>query len=327
MAVTIQEVADLAGVSIGTVSRYLNGAQLRAKNRESIESAVSKLGFKKQLTAIPVFCADLTRFFITVIKAIERCVQNQQYNIIICDYEEDPQKLRERLESFQNTAIGGIVLFPSIWGADCIDLLQEFMNKDIPIVTVNEKVPGLIADSVTVDNARASFWAMEHLIRANHTDVLILNGRDESSVSQDRLKGCLEALETCNVPVKDDWVKWADFSTEGGYQIVKEVFNKPKRPTAIYSTNYEMTLGAVIALNELNLGIPNDVSIIGFDRFIELDLIKPPLTVIEQPMDSIGNIVGELIMKRIKGELDDFPKNVVFDPKMRVKGSVKKLII
>jgi DNA-binding LacI/PurR family transcriptional regulator len=326
MAVTIQEVADRAGVSIGTVSRYLNGAQLRDYNRRKIAQAITELGFKANVAVIAALIAEPASIFtLSIIKAIERMVKDQEHNIIICDSDGDPHDLRERLLFFKNRAINGLILFPSTKTADSIDVLSEYQADGIPVVAVDEVIPGFETDAVVLDNARPSFWAMEHLIRANHTNIAILAGRPDSPVSQERLRGCTEALQTCNVPLEERWLKWGNSSTAGGYAAVKELFSSDPRPTALYTTNYEMTLGAIFALNELQLNVPQDVSLIGFDRFPETDLFKPALTVIEQPIEAIGRTTGELIMRRIAGDNAGFPQRVIHEPKMLVRDSVRKL--
>ncbi len=326
MAVTIQEVAKHAGVAFGTVVRYLNGAQLREKNHRKVEQAIKELGFKENVLAIAVIIENFTDIFSTsIVSAIERFLGKQRYNIIISDFERNPKELTERLNFFKNRAISGLIVFPSGAGNESQEVLQEYLTANIPVVIVDDMIPGIETDVVLVDNAHASFRAVEHLIHANHRKISTLAGPRHSYVAQERLRGGMEAMQTYDIPVQEEWIKFADFTKEGGYAAVKQLFSSSKRPSAIFSSNYHMTLGAVIALNELQINIPEEISFIGFDRFTALELIKPPLTVIEQPLELIGKTAGELILKRIRDDVSDFPQTVELRTKMLIRDSVQNV--
>ena len=331
MAVTIQEVAERAGVSIGTVSRYLNGAQLRMQNRLNIEQAIEELGFKTSVSAIAIFVPVLTSVFaMAIVTEIERIVMTERYNSIICDFENNYTALQERLKFFKNRAISGIVLFPLTRGDNSdspaiVSLLEEYAAEQIPIVLVDEILPGFETDSVLVDNAHASFRAVEHLIHRHHKKIAILNGRENSYVSQERLRGYVEALQTYKIPIEERWIMWGDFRTKGGYAAVKELYEMPDRPTALYITNHNMTLGAATALYELQVKIPEDLSLVGFDHFASSDLIRPPLTLVEQPLEDIGRAAGELMLQRIRGDEANFPQNIKLNTRLLVRKSVRKL--
>lgn len=331
MAVTIQEIAERAGVSIGTVSRYLNGAQLRENNRANIVRAIEELGFKANVAAIAVIVPALTSLFaMSIVTEIERVVIKEGYNSIICDFANDYQALLDRLTFFKNRTISGIVLFPLTKDDKhdiraLIQALEEYRADHIPVVVVDDVLAEFETDAVMVDNAHASFRAVEHLIHQNHRQIAILNGRKNSYVSQERLRGAIDALQTYKIPIEEQWLKWGDFRTKGGYAAVKELYQASMRPTALYSTNYNMTIGAIMALNDLQIRIPEELSLIGFDHFSGLDVVRPALTIIEQPLDEIGKTTGELMLKRIKGDDTDFPHIVKLKTRMLIRDSVRKL--
>lgn len=327
MAVTIPDVAKKAGVAVGTVFRYLNGARLREGNRLKVEQAIEELGFKENVLAVAVIIEQLTDIFATsVITTVERTIEKQKYNIIISDFEQSEEKLEERLKFFKNRAISGLILFSSGRGAKSIEILNEYRAANIPVVIVDDVIAGFETDVVLVDNAHASFRAVERLIHARHHKIAVLTGPQNTHVGQERLRGYLEAMKTYQRPLKKQWILCGDFSTEGAYTAVKELYqSESSRPTAIYSTNYCMTLGAVIALNELQVKIPEELSFVGFDRFTELDLMKPLLTVIEQPHNELGKVIGKLILKRIQGNLSDFPKTIKLKTKMLIRDSILEI--
>ncbi len=323
MAVTLQDVADRAGVAVGTVFRHINGAQLREKNRQKVERAIKELGFKEQVAAIAVLVPQLTQLFaMTIVTALEQYLARERFNILLCDFGGSGQQLQERLKFFKNRAISGIVILPQVFEYGCLDVLNEYRDEGVPIIQIDEIIPGLDSDVVQVDNAHASFRAGEHLIHAQHSRLAILRGPELSGVAQERVDGCLEAFQTYNLPLEEQVMLNGSFTIEGGYAAIKTLWKSSSRPTGIYSTNYEMTLGAIIALNELQVNIPDDLSFVGFDRFVALDLFKPPLTVIEQPLAEIGTTAGELIVRRIRGDYDDFPQHIRLKTRMLPRESV-----
>jgi LacI family transcriptional regulator len=326
MAVTIRDVAERAGLCPATVFRYLNGAQLREKNRLKVEHAIQALGFKADVSTIAFVVSDLADLFtMSIVKAIVRCLVKEKYTITISEFESDENLLEERLRFFKHLAIGGLILFPAIKTGKCSGILQEYLAERVPVVFVDETLRGFETDVVVVDNAHASFRAVEQLIQANHRKIAILNGRPRSWVSQERLRGYLEAMHTYDIAPEEQWSKWGHFTLEGGYTAVKEIFQAEQRPTAIYSTNYHMTLGAAAALNELQIKVPDEISFVGFDHFPDLDVIRPPLTLVEQPVEKIGEAAGELILKRIRGDYTGFPQKVELKTKMLLRDSVRKL--
>jgi LacI family transcriptional regulator len=331
MAVTIRDVAERAGVCPATVFRYLNGAHLREKNRVKVAQAIQELGFKADVSAIAVIVPALTNLFaMTIVTGIERLVVQAGYNSIICDFANEYHALLDRLKFFKNRAISGIILFPLTQDNKrelhaIIHLLEAYRADHIPVVVVDDVLTEFETDAVLVDNAHASFRAIEHLIHQNHRQIAILNGRQNSYVSQERLRGALEALQTYKVPIEERWLIWGDFRTKGGYAAVTALYQTSPHPTALYSTNYNMTIGAIMALNDLQIRIPEDLSVIGFDHFSGLDVVRPALTVIEQPLDEIGKTAGELMLKRIKGDYTDFPQIVKLKTRMVIRDSVQKL--
>ena len=139
MAVTLQDVADRAGVAVGTVFRYINGAQLREKNRQKVERAIKELGFKEQVSAIAVLVPELTQLFaMTIVTALEQYLARERFNILLCDFGRNDQQLQERLKFFKNRAISGIVLVPQVFEYKCLDLLKEYRDEGIPIVLIDE---------------------------------------------------------------------------------------------------------------------------------------------------------------------------------------------
>ncbi|HHY83498.1 MAG TPA: LacI family transcriptional regulator [Clostridiales bacterium] len=334
MSVTIRDVAKKAKVSLGTVSRYLNGYKLRESNRIRIEEAIRELGFQENLIAkglktnrsmtIGVVLASLTDLFATsVITAAERILAQDNYSIVVCDFESSQSKLEQKLRFLKARSVDGLILFPG--SCTSSDALREYLEDEIPVVIVNDDMPDIKTDKVVIDNSGASFRAVEWLIHQNHRDIAIINGDQNTYTGRERYKGYLEALQTYNIEPREEYITYGYFSNRGGYEAAKKLLALEHPPTAIYTANYYMTFGAIIAINEAKIRIPDDISFIGFDHFELSDVINPPLTVVEQPTDRLGELAAKLVLRRVKGDYEGFPARLSVNTRMIIKESVKRL--
>ncbi len=336
MTVTIRDVAERAGVAVGTVSRYLNGYQLREKNRVKVEQAIQELGFKenviakslkrnRSMTIAVVIPNYLTLFFMAVTKMLEQILEGYSYSLLLCDFDHDPTILQDKLRFVKDRFVDGLILFPSNIAEKNLVMLQEFLNDAIPVVLIEQPLPGIETDVIMVDNAHASFRAVEQLILHNHRRIALVNGKEEVYVFGERLRGYREAMRTYNLPVDEGWIVSEWFSEAGEYTAIKSLFTSPPHPTAIYATHLHATIGTVMALHKLHLRIPEDVSLIGFDSFDMLDAIEPPLTLVEQPIEQIATDAATLIIRRIRGDDDDFPHTITLNTTMLMRDSVLTL--
>ena len=192
-------------------------------------------------------------------------------------------------------------------------------------VTVRDvaKQANVSLGTVIVDNAHASFRAIEQLVFNKHTRIAIVNGPRDVYVYNERLRGYYDAMRTYNLPVESQWVKEGSFVEAGEYVMIESLFELPQPPTAIYATNYFATIGTVLALHELRLKIPHDVSLIGFDRFDPIDVIEPPLTLVEQPLERMAQTAADLLLQRMRGDHKDFPQLITLNTKMIMRESVR----
>lgn len=334
MAVTIRDVAKRAKVSLGTVSRYLNGYKLKEINRIRVEQAIQELDFRENFIAkglknnrsmaIGVVLASLTDLFATsIVTAAESILADENYSIIVCDFESNQQKLEQKLRFLKDRSVDGLILFPG--NCTSSDALREYLDDHIPVVIVNDDMPDINTDKVTVDNINASFRAVEHLIHQNHRDIAIINGDQNTYTGRERYMGYLEALNTYQIQPREDYITFGHFSNSGGYEAAKKLLALPNPPTAIYTTNYYMTFGAIIAINEAKIRIPDDISFIGFDHFDLSDVINPPLTIVEQPKERLGELAARTVLRRIKGDYEEFPLRHSVNTRMIMKDSVRRI--
>jgi LacI family transcriptional regulator len=333
MASTVRDVARRAGVSVGTVSRFLNGYKLREHNALKIERAIRELGFKENLFAkglkgnrsltVAVLIPNLTGLFsFEIIKTIENVVEHGGYSLVIGDYEYSPDRLRKNLENLMRRSVDGLILFPLSYGESCRDILEEYRDKRIPVILMDDRVPGFETDIILGDQSTASFRAVEHLIHRGHRAIAVVTGRRETTVTQERLHGCREAFRTYSLPDEELQVVWCDYTLPGAEAAVMELFSSPRTTTALYCTSYYITLGAVRALRALGKSVPAEVSLVGHDRFSATEVIEPELTVVEFNLQRHGQAAGRLILRRLKGDLEGFPQETRIQMKLSIGKSV-----
>lgn len=335
MAATINDVAKKAEVSLGTVSRYLNGYKLRPANAERVEAAIAELGFKfnilgkalrqKKSLTIGVAIHALTDIYSTsVVTAVERVAESEGYTVLISDLNTTPEGQLRKLQFLRDRFVDGLIIFPS--GLErCEGLLREMIADKTPVVLVNGDLPRLGTDRVAVDNAPASRRAIERFIAAGHRKIAIIAGPKDEAVAQERLNGCLEAFAAHGLPAHEQYIRHGDYLAPSAYQATRELMALADPPTALYVINYHMTLGTIMALNELNVRVPEELSLIGFDHFPLFDVIKPALTVIEQPTDALGEAAARLLLRRMGGDYGDYPSQTILPTRLLERQSVRRL--
>lgn len=313
MSVTLKDIARETGLSVATISKYINGVTLKEKNRIAVEQAIEKLGYtvneyarslkSNKSRTVGVVIPELGNLFIAnIISRMEEILRANGYSIIICDCHSDEKLEAEAVRFLLGKMAGGIINMPvSRDGAH----LQPVVEKGLPIVLVDRKIPQLesCASGVFIDNEAAAYEATTLLLRHGHRDIGILLGPGDVYTSQCRLTGYRRALEEWNIPCNENHIAYSDYTVQGGYESAQALLSSGGI-SAMFVTNYEMTLGAVIAVNERNIRIPEELSLIGFDNLDLSRVTHPKLTIITQPLRDIGTQVAQIMLQQMNGEAD-----------------------
>ena len=312
MAATIKDIARETGLSLATISKYLNGGSLREKNRLLIEQAIQKLDYhvneyarglkSNKSRSIGVVIPELSNLFVTqIISVIEGVLQSQGYSIIICDCQTDPERECQAVQFLLDKRVDGIINMPV-----CTDgrHLCSAVEKQLPILLLDRPVQALsgIASCVLLDNKNAAYLATRRLLELGHRRIGIIVGPEKIYTSRMRLEGYRAALEEYGVMPAGELIAYGDYSLEGGHRQICRLLKKAEGMTAAFVTNYEMTLGTLIALNERGIQIPQQLSLIGFDNMDLSRIVKPPLTIVSQPPEEIGLQAARLMLERLSGQ-------------------------
>ncbi|MDI6600641.1 MAG: LacI family DNA-binding transcriptional regulator [Thermoanaerobacteraceae bacterium] len=333
--VTIKEVAKKANVSIATVSRVLNNNYPVSEDvRLKVLEAISELNYQpngvarslksKRTHMIGIVVADITNpYFMQIAKGVESVVSSKGYNLIFCSTNENPTKELKLLRLLNEKRVDAIVL------ATCDkdgSYIKQLIEHGTPVIMVDRKIHGLNADTIVEDNFNAAYNITNYLINKGHKKISVVNGLLSISTGKERFEGFKKALEDNGILLIEKYVLKGNFNREDAYNAVKNMIKEQREdlPTAIFAANNLMAEGAMIAIYEQGLRIPEDISIVSFGDLSVPQLIKPKLTLISQNAYVIGQKAGEIALEKINGEKDNY-REYVMVPDLRVGESVKQV--
>ncbi|MBS1829474.1 MAG: LacI family DNA-binding transcriptional regulator [Acidobacteria bacterium] len=305
---TMRDVARLAGVSIATVSAYINGtAGVSERLTAKIAEAMAALDYHPDQVArslkvgrtqvIGMVVPDVTNaFFPEVIRGVEDAAAVEGYSVILCNSNEDAEQEKRHLSTLFSRRVDGVLLACTDTAAAYGSLIQ----RRFPIVFLDRIPQGIPHAGVCTDNEGAGHVATRHLIGLGHKRIAFVAGNLRHSPHAERLNGFRKAMQEANIAVRDECLRMGDQSIESGYKAGLEMMRLAVPPTAIIASNNRMLLGLMRAVNELKIRCPQQVSIVGFDDFAWTQHFTPPLTVIAQPAHELGRKAMEMLLGQIR---------------------------
>lgn len=308
MAATMKDIARRTGLGLATISSYFNGGNVREKNRIKIEEAIEELhyevnevarGLKTNATrTIGVVIPELNNTFCAeIITGMEDVLRSHGYATIVCDCRTDKKLEREAVEFLTRRRVDGIINMPVDEEGNH---LKRFQKTGKPIVLIDRKIQGINCDSVLVDNKKAAEDAVRYFIERGHRNIGIIGGPEEVFTAQERMAGYYKALESAGIPVSESLIWHGDYTIQGGVRGLEELGQNNPEMTAVFVTNYEMTMGAMIGVNELGIRIPEQLSMIGFDNLQFARACNPKLTIVAQPTDGIAREVAKVMLNHLE---------------------------
>lgn len=307
---TIKDVARMAGVAPSTISKYINGGHVRVENAEAIRKAIEALDYHadpfarglktKRNRSVGVLLPDISApFYGNVMMALSRAMREQDYHCLISSYGANHGLERDNLKFMLTCGIDGLVYAPGDLSAE--EFHELTANCGIPIVQIDRVIQGVDVDAVLVDNSNIVYEAVNKLIANGHTRIAIITGPKSVYTAKERMVGYFRALSDAGILYDDDLVisEENDFAT--GYRGCKRLLHLQDRPTAVFTTNYDITLGFITAARERGLRIPEDFDVFGFDSVETCSMMKPPLPVVQQPDHLIGQTAAQFLLDRLEG--------------------------
>lgn len=332
MASTIKDIRNETGLALSTISKYLNGGNVREENAVKIDAAVKKLDYHpnelaralitKQTRTVSFIVNDITSQFCGMMLryAVER-LRRYGYSAIFCDSDQDPALEAENIRFCLEKNVDGILLMPV--GKDPA-VLCPAKEAGVPVVLIDREIEGAQCDCVTIDNRLAAKRAVSYLIEKGHTKIGAIYSTEYTGY--ERYLGYCDAMREAGLSVPEEFtLSGVRHCTELGYEGMKAFLRFREPPTAVFLSNYEVNLGAVMALNENGLLCPEDISLMGFDDLVLSLVMKPEMTLMDQPMEKICDEAIRMLMDRILTDEELPPRRVSLPAQFKERGSVRDL--
>ncbi len=324
--VSIKDVAKAAGVSTATVSRVLsNGLHVRPEVRERVMAAVERLGYRpnlvarslrsQQSTTIGLIVSDIRNpFFTSISRAVEDTAYEQGFSVILCNTDEQPEKEALYLNLMRDTSVAGAILSPTRQAV----ANSTLTDLPFPIVAVDRSIANADTDAVLLDNVDAAYRLITHLIEQGYRKIAALCS--EMSTGLERQLGYEKALRAHGLVPRAEYVKYVAPRTEAGYTAALKMIDLPDPPGALFTVNSLLAEGALQAIRERNLTIPDDIALVTFDETTWASLVQPAITLIAQPTYEIGKTAAELLLRRI-ADPNRPARQVILKGQLLVRGS------
>lgn len=328
---SLKDVAKEAGVAQVTVSRVINKSDnVRPATRRKVEKAIKKLGYTRNRVAsrlasrkgkshmMGLMVPDIQNpFYVEVVEGVEKYALENDYAVLMCNFAQNEKRAKLYLDIMTSEGIDGMIAAPvSEWDKEVANLVQS----GLPIVCIDRNIRGVKTDTIVVDNRQGAFDAIELLINLGHDRIGFIGGKTQIPTTTERYQGYEEALMKHEIAIDKSLVKFGDSKHHSGKELVEELLTLDKPPTALFTGNNLITLGALETIHKRGLKIPKDIAIVGFDDMYWSISLNPPLTAVSQPAYEIGKRAVEMLLQRIENP-DREPAKVVLNTKLMVRQS------
>lgn len=336
---TIKDIAREAGVSLATVSRVINHMDnVSDEVRERVEAVIKRLGYNpnnaaralvmKKTNSIGIVVNNLhDPFFYDLIRGFENGAKNTSYNVVFCSVLGGDVETKERyIKYLTNGVVDAVVLYGSYLSDERI--VSYLKDSSVNFAMIENDIPELNCNKLLIDNYNGSKHAVEYLISMGHNDIAYICGNPNKKVSVERLNGYLDTMHKYNLNISDGYIQYTTSSYQSGYDKMKYLMKLDRRPTAVYCADDAIASKAVTAAMDMNLRVPEDVSIMGFDNQTVLpDGYKgPDITSMAQPLFEIGVDSIQLLVNQLDNkETGSETIRKVYDTYLVDKDTVKRI--
>ena len=312
MKITIREVAREANVSVATVSRVLNeSGPVRADTRRRVEEVARQLGYSpnraaqtlitKKTSALGVVLPSLYgEFFSEVIRGIDQTAQRHGYHVLVSSSHNHESEVEAALRTMRGRVDGLIVMWPDMDARAAVTSLPP--PEILPVVLLNCAIDGSAFDSITIENFEGAYAMVRHLIACGHRRIAMITGPERNHDAAERLRGYRAALRDAGIGEAHACEVPGDFRERSGYRAAAELVRRDPRPTAIFAGNDSMAIGALSALREGGVRVPEDMAVAGFDDIPMARYMDPPLSSVHVDISALGEHATSRLLAALEGD-------------------------
>lgn len=331
---TIKDVAKLAGVSTTTVSHVINETRhVAAETKQVVLKAIEELHYSPSAVARSlkvnttksigmIVTTSEAPYFAEIIHAVEEQCYRQGYSLFLCNTQNNPEKIKNHVDMLAKKRVDGILVMCSEYKDDSLDLLKGF--SDIPMVVMDWGPLNPNTDRILDNSFEGGYLAGKYLVENGHKEIGYLSAELSKTTARKRYEGFLKALHEAGFEMNPDWLLEGSFEPEDGYECMNRLLAQPNHPTAVFCCNDIMAFGAISAITEKGLRVPDDISIIGYDNVHISRFCAPPLTTIHQSKARLGEQALKLLFDRITTKSDE-RSTIEIHPELVIRKSVRKI--
>ena len=310
-AITIKDLAEKLNISVSTVSRALkDNPEISQQTRKTVQALAKELGYKPNPIAVAlkthksntigvVVPQIVNTFFATVVKKIEDVADKYGYNVLVASSNETFEKEKKNIDIFLANRCDGIILSISK-ATTSYEHIKQIQDMGVPLVLFDRTAKVLDVSKVVADDADAAFKIVQHLIHGGARRIALLTGPEQLSIGKNRMKGYLKAMTLNKLEINTDYiVRCEDFSVKAAKEATQRLLNMKNMPDAIFGINDDMAIGAIEAIKEKGLKIPEEVAVFGFSNSKRSRYMTPSVSTINQFPEKIGETAAELLFEQI----------------------------
>jgi len=329
-ALTIKDIARRCRVSPATVSRVLNGfAHVRADTRARVKQEIRRVGYRRNGVArslvlmrtrtLGLVLSDITNpFYAEIARGIEDQATRYGYTTVLCSTDNLPKRQREYIQILLERRVDGLILGSVRLREPEVEALAQ--GEGFPVVLVNRRLRSSRVDCVVVDNSGGARQLVEHLIRLGHRQIAHIRGPQQFSTGYDRFRGYRDTLRAHGLPYDPRLVVAGAFRYADGRAAAHRLLAGPIRPTAIFAANDLLALGALEALAEAGVRVPQEMAVVGFDDVEPSSYRAIGLTTMSQRIADMARLAVDLLVERIERGRRD-PRQIVLPSQLVVRRS------
>lgn len=331
---SIRDVARHASVSVATVSHVVNGTRnVTPETAARVRRAIEELGYRPNSLArslrrgtthtIGLLVPDNANpFFAEAARVVEDEGFQAGYSVILCNSSGSEAREKVYIDVLLSKQVDGLILISS---SAHLAGLRRVLNANVPVVALDREIPGASITQILVDQWQGGYLAGDYLISLGHRQIAVITGPNATSSSARRLKGFRHVLARAGVPLDERKVIPGDFRFGGGQSAIRELLARGQEFTAVFAANDLMAMGAIHALHEAGLKVPEDVSVLGFDDIPYAETAMPPITTIAQPIEALCRLSVQALIERIR--FPDLPRQrTVLMPHLVVRRSCQAVV-
>lgn len=333
MSITIKDIAKILNVSHTTVSRSLNDSPLISQEtKDRVKEVAKKYKYSPNVTArrlvlsrsynIGLFISTLSRgttanFFLQTVRGANEIVKGK-YTITV----ESVADLQD-FHHIKSRNFEGILLMSQSPNDDAF--IGQVINEGIPLVVMNREITDFQVTTVLSEDFGGSYQATKYMLNSGHRTIAIIEGKRDFRTAFKRKQGFLQAHIDAGIKFDESLAFVGAYDLESGYQAMKNILKLERRPTAVFCSNDDMAFGAIKAIREAGLLVPDDISIVGFDNMDYTQYLTPALTTVQRPVEEMSRHGAKILLEKIEGTYVKDAEEIHLDSKLVIRNSVKKI--